>query len=176
MDHDDSIPYYHTNIDENTKRIFDALNRIVDVHGRSKTALLYSGEHPSPDNPYCESLIHEWADASLHRVYQVERFAGQDAELYGNHVMWRTETVFGEEKEVYVDVFNLQRNGYLVHSRQYQQRTAEDQRKHDEWWEKNKIDQENGWAVAVRPDTTDEIAYSFELMLETLEKSGYLNV
>lgn len=173
MDHDDAIPYYHTNIKENKERIFNVLNLIVDKYGVLRTSLLYPGEAYSSDNPFCESLVYEWKDDYLHRVYQVERFAGADAERYGSHVMWRTETTFGDEKEVYVDVFNLQTNEELVHTRHYQQRTTEDQREHDEWWEQNKVTNEEGLSWAIRPDTTDEIAYSFELMLETLNKAGF---
>lgn len=178
MDHDD-IPYYHTNIHEVNQELHELSVRLVNKHGQpaDDTATDWDGD----TFPVKLTQI-TWENPELQTAYKLGKFTGDDEIKYGNHYMLTIVETIGDEKEITVHIFStkIEDNGRTTYDRQQdvRQRTAENQRKEDEWWEANKYLSPNGSGIwlAMRPDTTDDIAYQGELLLHTLQQAEKLIV
>lgn len=168
-EHNDGIPYYHTNINENQEEIVTVILKMLDEH--SKLTETYVGEFPVVVREV------EWETPELAASYSVSQFIPPFSEQYGDHVMLSVTDYFGDEFEERIYAFsrdektnriNMQTNTISL--------TAEHQKEHDEWFEKNsKPTEDGGYRFAILPDSTDDIAYRIEMLLQAVQ-TGYSKI
>lgn len=166
-EHKDSIPYYHTNIDENKEKLVQLATDLLNKEGIKKNSFL-EVETRTP----VEILTLFWAQPELNRNFKIEQFADESAIEYGDHIMITVKNYYGDDYDEYTHVFNtsIDDNGrkdisQVTHTIKL---TEEHQAEHDAWWKANRRKNGNVW-FAIRPDTTDDIAYDIEMLLHAVE-------
>lgn len=166
-EHEDSIPYYHSNISENKEKLVELATILLSTHGAKKDSFI-DNEGTTP----VKVLTLSWAQPELHRNFEIEQFADESAIEYGDHIMITIKNYYGDDYDEYTHVFNtsIDDNGrkdisQVTHTMKL---TAEHQAEHDAWWEANRRKNGNVW-FAIRPDTTDDIAYNIEMLLHAVE-------
>lgn len=165
--HQDSIPYYHSNIRENQLELFKKLTEMLATAETRETTL---GD--DEDIPVVVSFV-KWEEPDLNREWEASKFFGSDEITYGNHVMLLLKEAYGEEHDVRMFVFDLsvsdsghENVSRVIHTLQL---TTDHQKQHDEWWEANKVKSGENTFIAVSGDT-DSIAYETEMLLHSVEK------
>lgn len=156
------VPYYRTNIDDNMEKIVAVATKMLDDYG-GLTETTVEGSHA-----VIRSVT--WDIPDLAVSYGVSQLVPPYAEQYGNHVMVSVVNYYGEEYDERVHVFSrdapTERINRVVHILAL---TAAHQKEHEEWFAAHSRPAGDGeFCFAVRPDTTDDIAYDIEMLLDAL--------
>ena len=178
MTHDD-LPYRDSGFDDTLNEIHSTLTELIAKYGEEHTFSYFKDNPDTGDKVETpvETRRVSWVDEDINFEYRASKFTGQDEIMYGQQVsLTVTENFDNGEKEIYTLQYfpSKDDNGNVrIHlSTKYLQRTSENKKKHDEWWEKNKRPTTNGtkhWAMQPAP-FKDAIQYEAELRLDTVKK------
>lgn len=178
-----STPYRNENFKRDLEEIHATLFEIIEKYGEDKT--IHFDKKDDTTGEMVKTPVHtrgvSWSDNKLNVEYRASKFAGNDEIFYGRQAsLTVTENYADDEKEVYTlqyfpstdDAGNI-----TIHlNTKHHQRTSENKKKHDEWWEKNKRPTENGtshWAMAPMP-FENYIQLETEIWLNTIKNGKSL--
>jgi hypothetical protein len=171
MEHNNDIPYYHSNISEINKSIYLLSQYLVKQYGISASDVIID-----PDDNKINVTVDQvvWENPTISTKYKLGKFSDKYSLHYGNHYMLTIAEQIGNEEEIHIHVLDTQinDNGVTNYIRNVKvlKLTEENQTKRNEWWEANKKES-NGLWLAIRPDTTDDIAHEGEFILHLLEQA-----
>lgn len=118
MEHEDTIPYYHNNIDENAQKIHTLLGNLLQKYGSVTDTKIYlrtfiagTDEPETFVVPYSKL---EWEDSDLQIRYVAGGFVEEAEKLkYNDQIDWTIEQTIGDEQEIshYTYTINMDDNG-----------------------------------------------------------------
>ena len=161
-----NIPYYHTNIDENRRKIFQVLTTMLEDFVELTETVMEDG------NPV---VVREvlWETPELAASYNASQLIHPFTEQYGYYLMLEVTEYYGDEFDQHVHVFIPEDDNKVSVQTTVTALTAAHQAEHDEWFAKHSKPTSDGeFRFAIMPDTTDDIAYKNELILQVVE-NGY---
>ena len=118
MEHEDTIPYYHNNIDENAQKIHTLLGNLLQKYGSVTDTKIYlrtfiagTDEPETFVVPYSKL---EREDSDLQIRYVAGGFVEEAEKLkYNDQIDWTIEQTIGDEQEIshYTYTINMDDNG-----------------------------------------------------------------